>query len=219
MDKKKLKAIDLGFCEYGEALKVQYEVLEKVQNGDDDTLLLVEHPPVLTLGRNADKNNILFTEEHLKDKGVQVSHINRGGDVTYHGPGQLVGYPIFNIKKNHGGSIKQFVYNLEEVFIRLLKEEYGLSAGRNECNAGVWIGQEKIVAVGLAVKRGVTMHGFAFNINTNLEHFGLIIPCGLQGKGITSLEKIEGKRADFQKAKDHIIKHFIQVYSYSNMGL
>jgi len=214
----KLNVLDLGLCDYKEALDIQYELLEKVQKGEiNDTLILVEHPSVITLGRNAVEGNILFSEEWLKERGIDLYKINRGGDVTYHGPGQLVGYPIFNLRKNHGSSIKTFISKLEDVFIEFVKSEFDLEVGRHQCNTGVWFGEEKLVAMGLAVKRGVTMHGFAFNINTILEHFQLIVPCGLSDKGVTSLEKILGEKASIEDIKEKIVGHFVKQYSFDEI--
>lgn len=214
----KLDILDLGKRDYKEALEIQYEILKKVQDGEcNDTLILVEHPPVITLGKNAVEENVLFDEDSLKEKGISLYEINRGGDVTYHGPGQLVGYPIFNLKVNHGRSIKRFVDNLEEVFIQFVKNEYDLTVARHECNAGVWYGEEKLVALGLAVKKGVTMHGFALNLNTILEHFQLIVPCGLAGKGVTSLKKITGQEIDFEDAKSRLIKYFLELYNFEDI--
>lgn len=211
----KMDILDLGVCEYKEALEKQFELVEKVQNGEiNDTLILVEHPPVVTMGRNAEDGNLLLPEGLMKEKGIALEYINRGGDATYHGPGQLVGYPIFNLKKNHGRSIRTFVNNLEEIFVRLLNEKFDISASRHECNAGVWLGEEKIVAIGLAVKKGVTMHGFALNLNTILDHFSVIVPCGLPDKGVTSVEKILGKKQDLELVKKYVIEYFKEIYKY-----
>ncbi len=212
-----LDILDLGLLDYEKALEIQYELLEKVQNGEcNDTLILVEHPPVITLGKNAVEGNVLFNKETLKEKGVDLYNINRGGDVTYHGPGQLVGYPIFNLKKNHNRSIKRFIENLEDVFIDLIRDKFSLDVSRHECNAGVWYGEEKIVALGLAVKKGVTMHGFAFNIDTKLEHFNLIVPCGLTSMGVTSISKILKETINIENIKTDVIEQFVNKYKFSN---
>ncbi len=211
----KLNILDLGKCDYKKALDVQYNILEKVQQGlMDDTLILVEHPAVITLGRNATESNVLFNKEDLNEKGIGLYNINRGGDVTYHGPGQLVGYPIFNIKKNHGRSIKIFIENLEDIFIEFIQDSYNITVGRHECNAGVWYGEEKVVALGLAVKNGVTMHGFAFNLNTILDHFNLIIPCGLTNMGVTSIEKITGQTINLDTVKSELTDYFMKTYGF-----
>jgi len=211
----KMDILDLGICEYKKALEIQYDLVAKVQNGEiNDTLILVEHPPVVTMGRNAEEGNLLLPEALMKEKGIALEYINRGGDATYHGPGQLVGYPIFNLKKNHERSIRKFVNNLEEVFVRVLTEKYGINASRHECNAGVWLEEEKLVAIGLAVKKGVTMHGFAFNLNTILDHFSVIVPCGLPDKGVTSVERVLGEKQDMELAKEYIVQYFKEVYKY-----
>ncbi|MEA3422224.1 MAG: lipoyl(octanoyl) transferase LipB [Bacillota bacterium] len=214
----KLNILDLGKLDYKETLDIQYKILDKVQNDEcNDTLILVEHPPVITLGKNAVESNVLFSKEKLKEIGIDLYNIKRGGDVTYHGPGQLVGYPIFNLRKNHGQSIKLFIKKLEDVFIDFMKNEFELEVGRHSCNAGVWYGEEKLVALGLAVKKGVTMHGFAFNLNTILEHFDLIVPCGLSNMGVTSIEKIKGEKVDLEDVKEKIVKYFIEIYEFESI--
>ncbi|MGB3368812.1 MAG: lipoyl(octanoyl) transferase LipB [Acidaminobacteraceae bacterium] len=214
----KLNILDLGKMDYKEALDIQYDILEKVQNGEcNDTLILVEHTPVITLGKNATPENVLFDKESLNKQGIDLYNINRGGDVTYHGPGQLVGYPIFNLKKNHNRSIKRFVDKLEEIFIQFVNDEFDITVSRHECNAGVWYGEEKLVALGLAVKQGVTMHGFALNLNTILEHFQLIVPCGLATMGVTSVKKIKGEEIDLEKIKSKLTKYFIDIYEFEGI--
>lgn len=214
----KLNILDLGKMDYKEALDVQYEILEKVQNGEcNDTLILVEHTPVITLGKNATPENVLFDKESLNKQGIDLYNINRGGDVTYHGPGQLVGYPIFNLKTNHNRSIKRFVDKLEEIFIQFVKNEFDITVSRHDCNAGVWYGEEKLVALGLAVKKGVTMHGFALNLNTILEHFQLIVPCGLATMGVTSVKKIKGEEVDLESVKSKLTKYFVDIYEFEEI--
>lgn len=209
----KLNVLNLGRCEYEKALEIQYDTLKKRQDGIiEDTLILVEHPPVITLGRQADRSHIIGAEKLLQANGIKIFETNRGGDVTYHGTGQIVGYPIFNIKKSKIG-IRQFVENLEEVFIRLLEHKYNIYAERNPKHTGVWIGNNKIAAIGLAVKRGVTMHGFAFNVNTNLDHFNFIVPCGICGKGVTSVESLIGKKVDFEEENKSVLKYFCEVFN------
>lgn len=210
-----LKLVDCGHLEYSKALQLQHEYLAKVQAGDHpDTLLLVEHQPVITLGRNARESNVLFSEAQLREAGIDLYRIERGGDATYHGPGQLVGYPICNLRRNHGGSIKRFVHRLEDVIITAVREGYGLSVERSPVNVGVWYGDAKLAALGLAVQQAVTFHGFAFNVNTRLSHFDYIIPCGLVGKTVTSLERILGEPQDMDRAKRLVIKAFCDIYGY-----
>ena len=207
-----LNAITLGRCEYDKALKIQYDILEKRQNGDiEDTLILVEHPPVITMGRRAVPSNVIVSKEFLQDKGIETIKTNRGGDVTYHGPGQIVGYTIVNLKENRLG-IKEFVAGLEEVFIGLLKEQFDIKAKHDPTNIGVWVADKKITAMGLAVKRGVTMHGFALNVNTNLDHFQYIIPCGIQDKGVTSIQKIVGQSVDLNGMSKLVENYFLKTF-------
>lgn len=207
--------LDLGCCEYERAFEIQLEIVEKVQAGTaNDTLILVEHLPVVTLGRNALPENVKFSPEQLAEKGIMLHTTNRGGDVTYHGPGQLVGYPIFHLKERHGGSIRSFVNTLEEIFIVTLEDFWGIHAHRDSCNAGVWIGREKIVALGLAVKRGVTMHGFAFNVYPDMTHYQAIVPCGLADRGVTSLERQTGMKVDMAEVKKQITAAFIQQFHF-----
>lgn len=210
-----LKIVDCGYMDYGTTLQLQYEYLAKVQDGDHpDTLILVEHQPVITMGRHANQANLLVSEAELKAAGIDLYQIERGGDATYHGPGQLVGYPIFNLRANHGGSIKRFVHGLEEVIITVVKDGYGLTVERNPINVGVWYGDSKVAAIGLAVKQAVTFHGFALNINTMLSHFNLIVPCGLVGKSVTSLQNILGEAQDMSRARQLVIKTFCEIYGY-----
>ncbi len=193
---------------------MQHDILEKRQKGEiGDTLILVEHPPVITLGRNAVDSNVVVPEKYLKDNGIGIFNIERGGDVTYHGPGQIVGYPIVGLR-DKGIGIREFVEKLEVTFIKLLKENYDIDSGINPEFPGVWVGSNKITAIGLAVKRGVTMHGFAFNVNTNLEHFKLIVPCGISGKGVTSLQQLTGNSLDFNKANEMVLDYFCRTFDY-----
>lgn len=210
-----IDTLDLGRCSYEEALNIQYDLLKKRQLGEiGDTLILVEHNPVITMGRRAEEENITGSCDILKLNGIEVFKSDRGGDVTYHGPGQIVGYPIVKLKDT-GLSIRQFVYNLEDTFIKMLKAEYDINSFRDFKNTGVWVGNDKIVAIGLAVKRGVTMHGFALNVNTNLNHFNFIVPCGIVDKGVTSIKKLTNKEADIKEVKEKIVYHFNEVMKKS----
>ena len=196
----------LGRVAYDEALRLQAELVElRYQGRIENVLLLLEHPPVLTLGRNANRSNVLASDALLASRGVTLHEINRGGDVTYHGPGQLVGYPIFDLRtlRNvNGGRMGpvDFVRQMEEALIRLCGV-YGVQAGRIAGLTGVWCGpaggnalderrgERKIGAIGIHVSRGITSHGFAFNVTTNLDDFRLINPCGLTDRPVTSLER------------------------------
>lgn len=196
----KIDVINLGRMEYAKALEMQQEKWEKVSREEErDTLFLVEHPPVLTLGVRGKKENILVPEEQLIKLGVSIQQVSRGGDVTYHGPGQIVGYPVMNLK-HFGRDIHYYVERIENTFIKLLKDDYGITAERGDKTyTGVWVGNNKITAIGIQVKRWTTMHGFAFNVNTDLSHFNWIVPCGLSDRGVTSLEKLTNQKQDMEK--------------------
>jgi len=211
-----LNIVKLGNMDYAEALSIQEKLLElRQKNKISDTFLLVEHPPTLTLGKRGEYSNILLPLEELRKKGIGIYEINRGGDVTYHGPGQLVGYPIVNLNEL-GLGVKEYVWKLEEVFIRLLGEKYNIKAHREDNKyTGVWVDESKITAIGIAVKHWVTMHGFAFNINTNLEHFKWINPCGITDKGVVSLEKLLGKPGDFKELQNTVVDYFCEIFKFN----
>ncbi|MDW7660638.1 MAG: lipoyl(octanoyl) transferase LipB [Bacillota bacterium] len=213
----KLLYKDLGIVKYKQAYDLQEKYVEMVQNGSPDTLVLLEHPKVITLGINADVSNILMDTDELIANGFEIMNIRRGGDVTYHGPGQLVVYTIFNIKKNHGGSIKKFVHALEQIIIDLLIEEYGIEANRDPINSGVFIGLSKIAAIGLSVHRGVTMHGFALNVNTDLSDFKTIVPCGLTSRDVTSMEAILGQSQNMVHVKKSVLNRFAQTFGFTSI--
>lgn len=209
----KLNILQPGRLDYKEALDLQEKMmLQRQHNEIPDTLILLEHPPVLTLGRRGEYENILLSKDVLEAQGVKIYEVSRGGDVTYHGPGQIVGYPIMDLT-HMGKDVKEYVYKIEEVFIRLLLNEFGIKADRDEKKyTGVWVGNEKITAIGIAVKRWITMHGFAFNVNTDLSHFHWINPCGITDKGVTSVQKLLGKEMDFAKMNELVIKYFCEVF-------
>jgi lipoyl(octanoyl) transferase len=209
-----IQPLYLGRVAYDEALRLQAELVElRYQGRIENVLLLLEHPPVLTLGRNANRSNVLASDALLASRGVTLHEINRGGDVTYHGPGQLVGYPIFDLRSlrnANGGRMGpvDFVRRMEEALIRLCGV-YGVQAGRIAGLTGVWCGlpqpqdssrelpaagERKIGAIGIHVSRGITSHGFAFNVTTNLDDFRLINPCGLTDRPVTSLEREVARR-------------------------
>ncbi len=213
----KLRVLFLGKCEYQRAWELQYELLEKRQRGEiEDTLIIVEHPPVITLGNKAKETNIIASKEYLQGQGIDLVQTNRGGDVTYHGEGQIVGYPIVDIKNSKIG-IRNFVRGLEEIFIQILKDKFDIDSERNCQHTGVWIGNDKILAIGLAVKRGVTMHGFAFNVNTNLEDFKYIVPCGISDKGVTSIEKLTGKTFDIDEMNRLAVDYFVKIFGFKEV--
>ena len=201
----------LGLVSYADGLRLQGELVAQRKAGViPDTLLLLEHPRVYTLGRNAKKENLLIAAEQLAARGVQVFEIDRGGDVTYHGPGQLVGYPIMNLAL-HRRDIAWYMRSLEEVLIAVA-EEYGLEAGRLAGAPGVWVGNNKLAALGVHISRWVTSHGFAFNVNTDLRYFDGIVPCGLRDKGVTSLQKLLGRRVEMDEVAEKVVRHFGRVF-------
>lgn len=197
----------LGLVDYAEGLRLQRERVAARKAGEiPDTLLLLEHPHVYTLGRNASPEHLLISPEKVGALGAQVYETDRGGDITYHGPGQLVGYPIFDLTQ-HRRDVFWFMRSLEQVFIDVAAG-YGIKAGRIPGAAGVWVGNEKLVAMGIHISRWVTSHGFAFNVNTDLSYFGWIIPCGLADKGVTSLAKLVGKPPDMQEVAGRVTEQF-----------
>ena len=178
--------------------------------------LLVEHPPVFTLGKNGNRSNVLVSDEQLKVLGIEYYHINRGGDITYHGLQQVVGYPIIDLDK-FKPDLGWYLRSLEEVIIQVLAE-YGLKGERSAGETGVWLDPQdpfvarKICAMGIKCSRWITMHGFALNVNTDLSHFEFIVPCGIQGKTVTSLEKELGKKIDYEEVKQKIKFHFEAIF-------
>ena len=201
----------LGLVDYGAALRLQQELVAARKAGTTpDTLLLLEHPHVYTLGRNAQRTNLLATEERLSQLGAKLFETDRGGDITYHGPGQLVGYPIFDLTQ-HRRDIAWYMRSLEEVFIRMAKD-YGVEAERLAGVPGVWVGNDKLVAMGVHISRWVTSHGFAFNVSPDLDYFRYIVPCGLQGKGVTSLERLLGRQVAMEEAMDRTIAQMGAVF-------
>ena len=186
------------------------------QLSTENYLLFVEHPPVFTLGKSGNINNVLLSEDRLKQKGIEFYRTNRGGDITFHGPQQIVGYPILDLEK-FDTDIGHYLRNLEEVIILTLAD-YGIKAGRSKGETGVWIdtdikGKErKICAIGVRCSRWITMHGFAFNVNTDLNYFNFIIPCGIQNKQVTSLQKELGREINIEEAKEKVKRNFEKVF-------
>lgn len=208
------KIVDLGQGRaYDEIFGLQKQLLTmRQQDKIEDTLLLLEHKKVITVGNSGNQEHILFPKEFLNGQGFDVVHINRGGDVTYHGPGQLVGYFIFNIH-NYGSGVRAFFEKLEEIFIVFLADHYNIKAHREKEYPGVWVEDRKITALGCAIKRGVSMHGFGFNVNTNLADFQMITPCGIPDRAVTSLEKETGIREDMVVIKEKMIATINKVFN------
>ena len=209
---KKLNVIYAGRLSYSDALELQLKTQkERLENQIEDTIIFVEHPPVLTTGRRDQSHNIFVDPEEV---GAELVKTSRGGEVTYHGPGQIVGYVILDLGVYKKG-IKSFVSDLEEVFIKLLKDDYSIEAYRDSKHRGVWVDDAKVTAIGLAVNHGITMHGFAFNMNPDLSHFDWIVPCGIQDKAVTSLEKLTGSTLELDIVQAQVLKHFKIVFNYS----
>lgn len=186
----KLAVKDLGQMDYDAALRLQEEcVAKRKDNTIPDTLLLVEHPPVYTLGRNADTANVLDSPETLAQRGIALVRTTRGGQVTYHGPGQLVGYPVLDLSAHKKG-VLWYVEQLEKMLIKTLYE-FGIQSEAGRKDRGVWIGNNKIAALGVRVTRHITMHGFALNVRVNLDDYSGIVPCGIVGKGVTSIHLLK----------------------------
>ena len=200
---------DLGLLDYKEAWTLQLETHKAVAEGKSPvTLLLVEHPAVITFGKKGGRDNLIVKEEFLLERGFVLYDIERGGDITYHGPGQLVAYPIFKV----GRQVRTYLRQLEQVIINLLAN-YDLASEGSPGYAGVWVAEEKIASIGVAIKRDVSFHGLALNVNTNLNHFNYIVPCGLVGKRMTSLEKLTGQQLDMGIVKEQLVEQFEDLFS------
>jgi lipoyl(octanoyl) transferase len=201
----------LGRVPYARGLELQQELVAQRQAGRiPDQLLLLEHDPVFTLGRNARAANVLLPAGTLRERGFEVFETGRGGDVTYHGPGQVVGYPILELPADRR-DVHRYVRDLEEVMLRTCAD-YGLQASRVEGLTGAWLGDEKIGAIGVRIARWVTSHGFAFNVGTDLQAFELIVPCGIRGRGVTSLERQLGRKLPLEQVEDRIAANFAAVF-------
>lgn len=212
---------DWGIIDYLKAWKHQEEIFNTILDAKKkglpthslETLVICEHPHVFTLGKKGDKQNLLINEERLQNVNAAFYHIDRGGDITYHGPGQIVCYPILDLE-NHALSLKSYIYEMENAVIKTLAD-YGIVASRLEHATGVWIepgskNARKICAIGVRASRFVTMHGLAFNVNTNLDYFSYINPCGFVDKGVTSMEKELGHELDMNEVKVNLLKQFMK---------
>lgn len=210
---KKLDVIDLGICPYGSAWDIQKDLhTKRVAGKIPDTLILVEHTHVYTLGKNANAGHLIASQDYLKTKGIEIYNVDRGGDITYHGPGQLVGYPIFNLK-DHKESVAWYVHTIEQVLIDLLAV-YTISAKRIEKLTGVWVDDRKIAAIGMRVSKWVTMHGFALNVSTDLSLYDGIIPCGIVSKGITRIADLV-PNVHMEQVKHDVIYQFKTLFNLS----
>ena len=214
-----MRALDvrrLGVVPYQEALALQRALVEERRaERITDTLLLLQHPAVITLGVRGDggRSNILAGESRLTALGIEVAETGRGGDVTYHGPGQIVGYPILDLRPDRC-DVHRYVRDLEDVMIRACGD-YGVSAGRVEGLTGAWVGAAKIGAIGVRISRWITSHGFAFNVDPDLDQFNLIVPCGITDKSVTSLRRLVGRELRLEDVEDVLVRHFAAVFDHT----
>jgi lipoyl(octanoyl) transferase len=211
-----LRVRNLGTLDYQSALDLQRDLVEQRKRGEiPDHLLLLEHPDVITLGvRNrSDRSHVLESDEALAAQGIALFETGRGGDVTYHGPGQLVGYPIVDLKPDRC-DVHRYVRDLEEVLIRAVSD-FGIDAGRIEGLTGIWVGRDKLAAIGVRISKWVTSHGFALNVGTDLSRFGLIVPCGIADKGVTSMERVLGRPVPMAEVATTVASQFAALFDRS----
>ncbi|NIA20909.1 MAG: lipoyl(octanoyl) transferase LipB [Anaerolineaceae bacterium] len=214
-----LTVVRLGRMAYGPALDVQLRALERVKAARDDDrpveyLLLVEHqPPVITMGRGGDRKNLLASAARLAELGIELHESSRGGDVTYHGPGQLVAYPVLDLDR-HGRDVHRYLRDIEQAVLGLL-DGLGLEGRRDRQYTGVWVGREKVCAIGVAITRWVTYHGLALNVATELDRFGLIVPCGIRDRGVTSLEKLLGCKVAIDDVAAKLVEEFVRRFDFA----
>lgn len=206
----KARLVDLGRLEYRAAWDKQLEVWESVYRGGEDVLILVEHPPVLTLGANFHEENLRISLDEYRERGIDVVSTDRGGDVTYHGPGQLVAYPIFDVSR-HGKDLHKWMRDLEEVLLILLAG-YDLTGRRFDGFTGAWVEDEKVAAIGVKIKRWISLHGMALNCSNGAEGFDSIIPCGIADFGVTSLSQLLGRTVDIEEVKPRLVEAFESVF-------
>jgi lipoyl(octanoyl) transferase len=208
----------LGVVPYEEALALQRSLVDDRRAGRiGDTLLLLQHPHVITVGVRGDggRSHILAGPDMLAARGVEIHETGRGGDVTYHGPGQIVGYPILDLNPDRR-DVHRYVRDLEEVLIRTAAD-YGIEAGRIARLTGVWVGAEKLAAIGVRIARWITSHGFALNVSTNLEYFKLIVPCGIADRGVTSFERLLGRPVELADVEERLVQHCSNVFQFSSL--
>jgi len=210
---RELEVRRLGIVPYADALALQRALVEERRaNRVPDLLILLQHPPVITVGVRGDggRSHIIADTDRLAALGVAVSETGRGGDVTYHGPGQIVGYPILDLRPDRC-DVHRYVRDVEEVMIRTCVD-YGVPAGRITGLTGAWVGPEKIGAIGVRISRWITSHGFAFNVSTDLAYFDLIVPCGIADRGITSLQRVLGRSVNIADVEESLVCHFAAVF-------
>ncbi len=205
---------DLGIVEYRKVWELQRMLHhQRVEGRIPDLLLLLEHPPTITIGKSGSPDNILISSEQMVQAGISLFFTDRGGDVTYHGPGQLVGYPILDLREQ-GRDLHLYVRRLEEVMIRTLRD-FSIEADSDETHPGAWVMGEEIGAIGLSVKKWISMHGFALNVNINLDHFASIHPCGFSDRRATSISKVIGRKISREEVSVRLKSHFHDIFCFS----
>lgn len=208
--------LDLGLADYKETWDLQKRIhLYKQNNKFNDVIITVEHPHVYTLGKTGTRDHVLINDGEMAAKGISYYEIDRGGGITYHGPGQLVVYPIFDLN-NHYKDTHRFLRDLEKCVILTLAD-HGIEGKHDEEYTGVWVGEEKICAIGIKASRWITMHGLALNVNNDLSYFDKIIPCGIFHKGVTSMSKVNNRNADLIGVKENIINNFTSIFDFQNV--
>jgi len=209
---RSLAAIQLGETEYDDAFVLQRELAAKVAHSSDRYLVLLSHPPVVTIGRRGTHKHLLMSPEEMSRRGVLLREIDRGGDVTFHGPGQIVGYPIIDLRER-ARDIHAYLRDIESVIIKVL-DRFSIRAGRQKGLTGVWAQQGKLAAIGVAIRRWITYHGFALNVNTDLDYFNLIVPCGIKDREVTSMATILGSQVDEQAVRGALVEEFALVFDF-----
>ncbi len=208
----KIHLLNLGLQKYNNAWNLQKQIFQEVtKNRNQNYLILTEHPPVITLGKSSKEKNIVTNQNVLQSENIDVVEIDRGGDVTFHGPGQIVGYPIFNLE-NFKKDIHWYLRSIEEIIIQTLNH-FEISAGRIKDLTGVWVNNQKICAIGIKVTRWVTMHGFALNVSTQLDYFNHIIPCGINDRSVTSMQEVKNQNISLEQVKEKICESFEKVFN------
>ncbi|MCX5901628.1 MAG: lipoyl(octanoyl) transferase LipB [Proteobacteria bacterium] len=213
MEKSESWVIDIDRIGYNEAFELQKKLVDaRGRDEIKDTFILLQHSPVFTANREATFKNILAPQEILAEEGIEVCKTDRGGDVTYHGPGQITGYIILDLKR-HGKDLHAYIRNVEQLLIDTLAE-YGIASGRDPKHPGVWVGSEKIAAIGIAVKSGwITMHGFALNVHPDMSHYKMIIACGIADKGVTSMNAVLGREVDIKEVKQRLVRQYGLIFA------
>lgn len=201
----------LGQVEYGEAYGLQKKLWSQRLDGQtEDAVLLLSHPPTVTIGKSGKLDNLLLARDGLAREGISLFFTDRGGDITYHGPGQLVAYPIIDLR-NRGRDVHRYIHELQEVVIRTLAD-LSIEAHRDGKYVGIWVGNDKIAAIGVRISRWITMHGLALNVNSDLEHFSYINPCGILERGVTSIARVLSRNVPMEAVADGLVRHFSDVF-------